>query len=96
MKGWTYGTCHRFYIEPFSDRTNHIVYMVNDANWVTDHEIFHENRCSPTVAQFETIEEAQEWCDLVEEGRIISIPHEANFEGWPALKQRVLRRVLGS
>ena len=84
-----YGAHSRFYIKLFVSRDGDIAYMVHDADWITDHEIFHENRRAPTVGQFDTLEEAQEWCDLVEEGKIRSTPHEANFEGWPALRDRV-------
>jgi hypothetical protein len=87
-QGWNYGAYSRFHIEPFVNRYGDTVYMVSDANWVTDAEV-REGRRSPCVGQFSSIAEAHEWCDLVEEGKITSVPHEANFEGWPALKQRV-------
>jgi len=88
-QGKSYGRYSRFYIEPFTSRTGIGTYMVLDADWLTDDELFKEGRRSPTVAAFYTREEAEEWCDLVESGKITSIPHEANFEGWPALRDRV-------
>ena len=91
-KGHSYGRFSRFYIEPFSTRDDSIVYMVLDADWITDYEIIHEGRRSPTVGIFDTEEEAKTWCDCVEAGKISSVPHESNFEGWVALKQRVQGR----
>lgn len=85
----SYGEYSRFAIEPSYTRDGDVVFMVRDATWITDHEIFVERRRSPTVAQFETRNEAEKWCDFVEEGKVTSVPHEANFEGWPALKARV-------
>jgi hypothetical protein len=84
-----YGSYHRFYIDPFVSSRGHLMFVVRDANWITDDEIFHEGRSSPTVAIFRTRKEALRWCRDVEEGKTRSEPHEANFEGWPALKERV-------
>ena len=86
-----YGDDYRFCIERFTGRDGYDSYMVRDADWVTDDD-FRAGHGSPTVAQFATLEEAKRWCDLVEEGKITSVPHEANFEGWPELKARVQRR----
>jgi len=83
-----YGEASRFLIERFVSRDGDDAFMVRDASWVTDSEIG-DGRGSPTVAQFATRQEAEEWCDFVEAGKITSVPHESNFEGWPGLKARV-------
>src|SRR6187551_2101999 len=83
-----YGNHHRFAIRKCVDRERNFYYMVHDASWIADDEIG-KGHSSPTVAQFDTLEQAKEWCDKVEEGKFYSIPHEANFEGWPELKERV-------
>ena len=91
-KNWEhYGDYNRFHITKFTGRDGNDSYMVRDASWVTDDDLRAGHR-SPTVAQFATLEEARRWCNLVEEGKITSVPHEANFEGWPELKARVQRR----
>ena len=92
-QGNSYGRYSRFYIEPFDSRHCGRCYMVLDAEWLTDDELFKEGRRSPVVNNFWTVEEAKAWCDQVEAGQAPSIPHEANFEGWPALKTRVQERA---
>ena len=93
MKEYYYGEFGRFVIAPFTTRDGNVVYMVHDADWILDREV-REGRSAPTVGQFATQEEAREWCDLVEDGKIFSVPHESNFEGWPELKARVQGRKI--
>jgi hypothetical protein len=88
MEEYCYGTDSRFLIKQFVSRDGDTVYMVHDADWVLDSEV-RKGHTSPVVAQFETPQEAEDWCDFVEEGKIYSVPHEANFEGWPELEERV-------
>lgn len=88
MNGKSYGRYSRFFIEPFVARDGDTHYMVRDANWITDAEVGMGKR-SPTVAMFGYETDAQEWCEQVEAGTFDSVPHEANFEGWPELKERV-------
>jgi hypothetical protein len=92
-QGHSYGRYSRFYIEPYNTRFGRRCYMVLDAEWLTDDELFKEGRRSPVVNNFWTAEEAKAWCDQVEAGQAPSIPHEANFEGWPALRDRVQERL---
>lgn len=83
-----YGPFYRFLITRFDGRDGRTCYMVRDAEWVLDSEMPY-GHTSPTVAQFDTKQEAKEWCDKVLEGVLDSIPHESNFVGWPALEKRV-------
>ena len=78
----------RFAIEPFETRFNNIVYMVRDAEWITDDER-REGKRPPVIAQFDDAVTAADYCDCVADGTLPSVPHESEFIGWPELKARV-------
>ena len=85
---YCYGEDSRFFIFQFTGRNGRDVYMVRDASWILDSEIY-AGYISPIVAQFDTPEEAEEWCDQVYDGVYFTVPHESQFVGWPELRQRV-------
>lgn len=78
----------RFKLVPFITRDGDTVIMVKDGFWVSDADV-REGRTAPTVAQFHTLAQCNDYCDSVIAGEIFSEPHEAWFEGWPGLSERV-------
>lgn len=87
----TFFAARRLAVTPFDGRFGR-VWMVADAAWVTDAEV-REGRTAPVVAQFDTFEEAADYCRRVEAGELRTEPHESNFLGWPALRERARRKV---
>lgn len=87
----TFFASHRLAVSPFDGRFGR-VWMVADAAWVTDAEV-REGRTAPVVAQFDTFEEAANYCRRVEAGELRTEPHESAFLGWPALRERAQRRA---
>jgi hypothetical protein len=84
----SYGKFRRFYIRKVKQPNKLFIYVVHDADWVTDEEI-RAGRSSPAVARFHTVERAHEWCDKVESGLTHSIPSPETYIKWPELEQRV-------
>ena len=78
----------RFMVRRFKTRWDTEVFMVHDASWVTDADT-RAGYSSPTVAQFNELDAAFQYCRRVESGELNTLPHSSNYEGWPTLRERV-------